>query len=332
MIARLIVRAFAAAVGPASAELLARAQLQARDLEDDGPPIPPAAIRALWEHAPRLAGDDDFGLHAAQLIQALGTHEADVLVYVVRASGTMAQAFARLSRYQRFLSEHVSFSFEREAELARLRARLHGVPTGGLRHAAECVLAAPLLRARTLTGVADLAPREVRFAHRAPTRTDEHARLFRCPVRFGEPVDEMVFDPLTLDATLLTADPRLCALLDKQAQEMIAAMPPADSVASRVRALVCANLGRDLLGAGEAARRLGMSARSLQRRLHEEGSSFSALVDEVRRDAALRYLGEPRLTVAEIAFALGFAEPAAFYRAFRRWTGASVTAFRGDGV
>src|SRR5262249_14091129 len=157
MIARLIVRAFAAAVGPASAELLSRAQLQARDLEDGGPPIPPSAVRALWGHAPRLAGDDDFGLHAAQLIQALGSHEADVLVYLLRASATIAQAFARLGRYQRFLSDHVSFSFEREADAARLRVRLPGVPPGGLRHAAECVLAAPLLRARTLTGVGDLA-------------------------------------------------------------------------------------------------------------------------------------------------------------------------------
>jgi AraC-like DNA-binding protein len=71
-----------------------------------------------------------------------------------------------------------------------------------------------------------------------------------------------------------------------------------------------------------------MSARTPQRRLREAGQSFSSVLDAVRHEAALRYLAEPQLTVSEIAFALGFAEPGAFHRAFRRWTGQPPAVFR----
>jgi AraC-like DNA-binding protein len=330
MIARVLARALAlgvTAAGGSADDLLARARLTPRDLAEPSREITRQDIQVLWEHAPRCAKDDAFGLHAAQIVQALGSHPLDVLVYLVRSSATLAQAFASLSRYNRFLGEYLAFEFESAAGEARIGVRLVGVPTGSMRHAAECSVAAVLLRARTLTGK-DLAPREVRFEHREPERTEEHRRIFRAPLLFEQPVNELVFDAPLLESPVLSADPRLCAMLDRQAQEMLAALPPTDALSYRVRGFLCEALGRSELSADAAARRLGISARTLQRRLREEGQSFSSVLDAVRHEAALRYLAEPQLTISEIAFALGFAEPGAFHRAFRRWTGQPPAVFR----
>ncbi|MBK6533536.1 MAG: helix-turn-helix transcriptional regulator [Deltaproteobacteria bacterium] len=69
------------------------------------------------------------------------------------------------------------------------------------------------------------------------------------------------------------------------------------------------------------AAQLRMSERSLQRRLADEGESFDAIVDALRRDLALRYLADPKIAVAEVAYLLGYSEPSPFHRAFKRWTG-----------
>jgi AraC-like DNA-binding protein len=188
-----------------------------------------------------------------------------------------------------------------------------------------------LLRARALTAI-DFSPREVWFEHSAPADTREHRRIFRAPLRFEQTCHALVLDRGLLDHPLVTADSRLCALLDRQAQDLLARLPRESSVSDRTRRLL-----REVLRGGDAgvaaiARRLGMSPRSLQRRLAAEGSSYRGLLDEVRREIAVRHLGERDLAISEVASALGFSDATGFYRAFRRWTGASPAGYRARGA
>src|SRR5262249_980547 len=125
-----------------------------------------------------------------------------------------------------------------------------------------------------------------------------------------------------------TADAGLRAILDRQADALLARLPAATGLTARARRAVVQALPDGKLGVADIARRLGTSGRSLQRGLLAESTSFQELVSEVRCQLAIGHLQYGRMTTAEIAFALGFSEPSAFQRAFRRWTGKTPLAFR----
>jgi AraC-like DNA-binding protein len=95
-----------------------------------------------------------------------------------------------------------------------------------------------------------------------------------------------------------------------------------------VQHLVATDLSTAAPSATAAARKLHMSRRTLQRLLQDEGTTFTALVDGVRHQLATRYLCEPAIAIAEVAFLLGFSEASAFHRAFKRWEGRTPSAYR----
>jgi AraC-like DNA-binding protein len=169
---------------------------------------------------------------------------------------------------------------------------------------------------------APILPLAVDFRHAAPADASEHARLFGVSPRFGVEVNAIEFDRATIEQPLASADPALSSVIERHAEALLAARPePAETTANRVRRLLGAMLGEGEVSLAGAASRLRMSERSLQRRLAAEGVSFDAVLDELRRDLALRYLADARLAIAEVAYLLGYSEPSAFHRAFKRWTG-----------
>lgn len=116
--------------------------------------------------------------------------------------------------------------------------------------------------------------------------------------------------------------------LDAYARDVLARLPADDDILDWVERVVAGAMGRGVPEMDHVASQLGMTARTLQRRLGERETTFQPLVDGVRRRYAERYLSDDRLAVAEIAFLVGFADPSNFHRAFRRWTGTTPTAFR----
>ena len=195
------------------------------------------------------------------------------------------------------------------------------------RHDCEMTLAIAVSFARRVTGV-DWTPREVSFRHSRPQSVAEHERIFRSPVRFGRPSNELIFDSSLLALPMAKADAGLCAILDRHARELLAKSPRRGGLAERVRRL----LGEALNGGDPrqeaVSQKLGISVRTLQRRLSEEGTSHQDLLDEVRSELSRRYLQESKLAICEVAYILGFSEPSAFHRAFRRWTGVTPKEFR----
>ena len=133
-----------------------------------------------------------------------------------------------------------------------------------------------------------------------------------------------------LERPLLAQNRDLFAYLDRHAQALQQKLDRAPSLAFRVRELLVERLRDGEPDQPSIARALGLSERTLQRRLSEENASFASLVDEVRADLARLYLGDPKLAIFEIAFLLGYSEPSAFNRAFKRWTGQSPSEFRND--
>jgi len=286
--------------------------------------VPLSAVAGINARAARFADDPCFGLHAGEHVDE---RSFDVMSYASAACPTLGDALRTTIRYFRLITDVRSFVLEVRDGEATLSTWLDLAGARADRHATEYVLALNHVLARRLTE-GPWALREVCFTHPAPDRTAEHARVFGAPVCFEAPVDALRFDAALLDLPLRTADPALASILRQVAEEALAALPSDPSVAAEVRRRL-----PGLLSAGDAsldatARAMTTSARTLQRRLRDEGTSHRALLDEVRHRLAVGYLARPELGVAEVGFLLGFAEPASFHRAFKRWTGVTPAAHR----
>jgi len=165
------------------------------------------------------------------------------------------------------------------------------------------------------------------FSH-TPDDVAELERVLDCPVHTGAAWNGWALSRETWHLPLRRRDPVLGGLLQRQADEAIGRLPPMDGVALDVRRALASRIGGGDTRIQAVARTLATSARSLQRRLAAAGLSYQQLLDLARRDAAERYLADSALSIGEVGYLLGYSEPAAFNRAFRRWHHETPQAFR----
>jgi AraC-like DNA-binding protein len=288
------------------------------DSPSEAPPgpigrVPIRVLREAWGRAVRETGDELLGLHLAE---QLPPGSLDIIDYLTRSAPTLGAAFEHFIRYGALLANAGQLGFSVEQG----EARFHHHAAGAVAGISQLLLALVLVRARQFTGV-PVKPTRVEFMHSLRGARAEYARIFQAPVTFGRPVDALYFDSALMDLPLRAADPRLAALLAESADRMLAAVPPPDSFVSSVRLAVS-----DAIAAGDVrvqriAKRLGMTARTLQRRLAELGSSMRAIVaDERRRVATDQLLGGATKQQA-VAQTLGYANASSLHRAMRRWKG-----------
>ncbi len=168
------------------------------------------------------------------------------------------------------------------------------------------------------------------MAHAAPPDVLEHRRFFRSPLQFGGRVYALAFTDSDGQRPLLSADEALAKIVRKRLDKALAAQDRAidASTASRTRRLLMERMGQGEVSIVSVSREVGLSARTLSRRLTEEGAYFRAIRDEVRGELGAALLIEPTISVADIAFFLGYSEPAPFHRAFKRWTGLTPQGYR----
>jgi AraC-like DNA-binding protein len=313
----------AAAAGVVRAELERRTGFASSWAADPDARITLEMETALWEEAARATRDGAFGLHAAERLRP-GVF--DVLDYVVRAAPTVRASWERLVRYNRLVHDDAVFTIrERPGGAVRIEHTLARPGAVQSRHAAEFTLASLVVVGSQMSG-APIAPTAVELRHAPPdaaTRA-EHLRLFGVTPWYGTAVNALELPGDVAARPVPTADPLLSRIVVRHAEALLAERPAAvETAAAKVRRILTGLLGDDGAGASLAvvSARLHTSERSLQRRLADEGVTFDALLDELRRELALRYLADPKVAIAEIAYLLGYSEPSAFHRAFKRWTG-----------
>ena len=169
----------------------------------------------------------------------------------------------------------------------------------------------------------------MRFAHRAPRDAREHERFFGAPLRFATGENALVLPVALSTCPVVAPDPSLLSLLDRYAADRLGE-PRAATFADRARAALSEELQAGNVTAHGLAARLKVSVRTLHRTLAAEGTSYRRLLDQLRLDTAERHLLDDRVSVAEVAFLVGFSELSAFHRAFKRWTGSTPSAFRAE--
>jgi AraC-like DNA-binding protein len=301
----------------ALAGFYAAADVTEQMLADADARVSPAQFCVAWAEAVRLRQDAGLGLSLAETMPpgAFG-----VVEYVCRSAATLGAALAYWVRYLRILDDAVEVAIVEEGDQAAVRVVTESDAPAPASH--ELCFAVMVRNARfLLLGGTPFRVTEVRYTHRADeAHRARHRAFFEAPVVFGARTTELVFPRTFLAAPLASADPNLLHVLLAAAEEKRAKPAMHLPLTDQVRRVLRPLLTDDLAQLDTVAKRLGMTGRSLQRRLKDEGTSFQETRDAVRQELADAYLGQG-MSFAEISFLLGFAEPSAFFRAFKRWTG-----------
>lgn len=315
----------AAARGVAADGLMAAAGFDAAWLDDPDARMPLAVETRLWDEAVRRSGDAAFGLHAAAAIRP-GMFQ--VLDYAVRTAPDLGTALQRLARYNRLLHDVATFDIQAQGAVVRITHRLAAPNARPSRHAVEFTLASLVVVASQI-GATPVRAAAVEFAHEAVGGVEDYRAVFGVTPRFGAPQSCLALDAAMLQRPVPAADAELSRIVTAHADSLLERLGPATaSWSDRVRRALLQGLDGERATLPAVARQLGLSERSLQRRLRDEGTGFVPLLDAVRRELALRWVSEGRLALGEVAYLLGFSEPSAFHRAFRRWTGVTPQAMR----
>ncbi|WP_241759459.1 AraC family transcriptional regulator [Pyxidicoccus parkwayensis] len=303
--------------------LCREAGLRLDDVEDPELRIPYAVLDDLLERMVALSGDANLGLHIARVDVA---DLDDPATFVVLTSATLRDAMERGCRYQRVWGDGERFRMEETDAGVRMRFTPVGAWQPAHRHLTEAALVQFATGVRFFTGV-DVRPLRVRFVHAAPPDTSEHEALFGCPLEFGAPFNDIEFSAEDARRPFVHADALLNTMFEKQARRALERLPQSSTTTERVREAVRHALAGGDFSCAAVARALRLPSRTLQRRLAGEGQTYAGIVEALRRELSEVYLRR-RMSIAEVSFLLGYAEPAAFHRAFKRWWGQSPESFR----
>jgi AraC-like DNA-binding protein len=269
------------------------------------------------------SGDPALGLRAGELIEP---GDFDILEYAAQSCTTLREAIGCVSRYVCLLSDVAEISLVESGETATVRLRVDAaVPPA----ANDFVVALFVMKARRDTAIHDWFV-EVQFAHPPTSYLADYARVFGTKVTFGAPCNAIVMRRERLDSPMQRANPRVSAAFELQIRRLLEKLQENRTMRGRVRELVFAELSRGNITMESVARKLAMSVATLRRRLEEEGTRFSEIVESLREELARQYLREKVHATSEVAFLLGFADVISFHKAFKRWTGQTPTEFRAD--
>ena len=272
--------------------------------------------------------DPQLGLHLGATISP---KNLGMLGYILLSCGTLAAALQRLLRYHRLIYDVNPMQLTEQGAQVEMRWGEEQGRPGAL--VDETAIAALLQFCRDICGRPDLKVNRIDFINPAPADLSPYQAFFGCDVHVSQPATRVCLPLSALNIPLRASDPALIALLEKQADELLAASAVNDGaeLLQQVRQLIARQLHDKPVTADDVASELLMSSRNLHRKLVEHDSSFGELLRQTREQLARHYLQDQRLQLAEIAQLLGYSEQSAFNRGFKQWTGHTPLQYRRRG-
>jgi len=307
------------------APLFAAAGIDLKDVAIPGIRIPTTRMQTLWRLAVDATGDPCLGLAAARHFQPAALHG---LGFAWLASDTLYAALERLERYSRFINTASNFRLEKTAGSVDLVLRISREEWPDFAFAAADLAMAALLRMCQITAGNAVMPLRVGLQRPEPPCAADFVDIFGPHIRYGAADNRLCFDRALVDAPLSMANPALARLNDQTVIDYLA-RHDSDSMTMQVRSRIIELLPDGRPSQEAIAASLHLSLRSLQRKLQNENTSFTTLLNETQQQLALHYIRDSHRSIGEITYLLGYSEPGSFTRAFRRWTGKSPLQFRG---
>lgn len=308
--------AYAKANGIDPRSLLKKANLTLHQIKDTNLRLSVYDQIKFLNLAANALQDDLLGFRIAQTPDL---RELGFLYYVSSSSEILGDALQQLARYASIANEGVALKYfgERHCGIA---LRYVGVSRHLDRHQIEFFVTVLVRLCRQLTGIR-LVPTHVKLAHRRDGGCPEMTEFFGDKVEFDAAVDEVLFAPASRDMPVVSADHHLNKILIGYCEEALSRRPrKRGPFRSSVENAIVPLLPHGKARANEVSRRLGVSQRTLARRLSSEQMSFSSVLENLKIDLAERYLADEALSISQVAWLLGYQEVSSFTHAFKRWT------------
>jgi len=292
--------------------------------------VPQARVSAkhygeLWRLVALTLDDEFFG----QDSRRMKAGSFAMLVHSVLGCKTLGQALERSLRFYGLILDDISGSMTREGGEAAiiLRERATGTPPRVFGHEVLLML---------LHGVAcwlvgrRIPIRRAQFGYPEPAHSAEYRLMYCTDLSYGKPYTAIMFASEYLNLPIVQDERSVKEFLRTAPESILVKYKNGSSLSARIRRRLRQLLPGDVPDFDRLAGELNMTSATMRRRLHEEGSSYQGIKDQLRRDLAISYLSHSERSVMDIALELGFSERSAFHRAFRKWTGASPGEFRRD--
>jgi AraC-like DNA-binding protein len=274
----------------------------------------------------RIAGQTDDQDLALKIGEAFQIRHLGLAGHVLINCTTLGEAGRQVVRYYHLMGDMGGSQLRRRGEWAEdiFEWAEEGPPPPALE---QLWAAATVSLGRWLTGRNDLRW-EAHFRFPRPANISHYERIFQGTPRFGQATTKLVFPAEVLDLPIAMGNPELRVMAETQANAVLKALETEPEILRRTRLLIAQHLAAGRASLDDVAPMLGVSGRTLHRRLAECGCSFRELADTVRRSRAEGFLRNPAVSLAEIAFMLGYSEQSTFQHAFKRWTGQTPGEFR----
>lgn len=310
-------------LGIDAANVLRRAGLPGDLLSREQAALSTPEYFQLWLGIAEESGDPGLPLRVGA---ALSTETFDAPVFGALCSPDLNTALARLAHFKRLIAA-MELHVDVGDDITRLELKWLDAshPPPGVVVLVELVFFVQLARIATRC---HLCPTSV-FSPIKPERPDAYTDFFGVPVGTGT-VPALEFAAADARRPFLTANGKMWDFFEPELKRRLADLEATATAADRVHAALIELLPSGAASAASVSRRLGLSTRTLQRRLRDEGHSFQALLNDTRHALAKHYLRNSSMSSTEIAFLLGFEEPSSFFRAFNAWTGMTPEQMRHD--
>jgi AraC-like DNA-binding protein len=313
-------RAFVSALerlGYRSEPLLAAAGLRSHDLDDPDARVPCDSLGAMIAGAQQQRFTPNLALEVAR-VTPIGAYP--LLDYLVLTSETVGAGVRQLARYNRIIGGPTEIDIREEGDIVRI------VMASAAPFSLEFVASLIILHFRNETD-GRFAAIGVALEHTVDDPA-AYERILACPIEQQASWNGIRVSLDIWRLPLRRRDSVLRQLLETQADGILARQPARAGLAFQVQRALTSRVAGGDTSIGALARELAMSARTLQRHLATEGVSYHALLDDARKAAASQYLSDSTLAISEIAYLVGYSEPAAFHRAFKRWFGKTPSEVR----
>lgn len=309
-------------------KLLGRRGLASAQQVDPYGTVPMAQFVGFLEEGAAVSGDVAFGARLGTAIKAADLGPVGI---VLSLSSNIALGMERFCRFTNALQSGTESTWTRSEDRWIFSYRLSDPTLWPRRQDAEFSLTSmvQIIRDNFRTR---WTPEEVHFEHSAPADPQPLERILRCPVRFDQPINRVIAAADSCEEAVRKEDFDLLAALQRHVQDIIGTAVGSPDIIAAARAVIEANLGLRPITLDYLATALSMTPRTLQRRLSQDGVTLRAMLEDIRHQRAAQLLSHSRAKIADVADALGYSDPTAFWRAWRGWTGTAPTQAKSAGT
>ncbi len=317
--------AYTTKVGISTDDLLKRANVDKSCLSSPDNKLPLESYYAIMDTAIEMTDDPFFGLHMGE---SADVGDLSIVGYIMASCRNVGEAFEKAGQYFGIIGSVLNLYWKVEGDSAKFiyDMRKH-FPNKCIKHCVDTGLSNFYNMIKSIARD-PVEIKEVWVKAESPEDTSEYERVFKCPILFKKDIAALVFPPNVPNIPLRHPNPALLGLLERHANSFLSKIDENDFYSRKISLLLFGKIQGNNPTIEDVAKDLGMSVRVLQKKLKEEGVTFSEIATNVRQELAKSYLAEKRYSIDDITYLLGFSEPSVFRRAFKAWTGMTPGQYR----